>query len=215
MHSQKHLPLVAIIGNIGVGKSSVLDQFRKHKNNWTLVNEPVDEWVETGLLQGFYDDPPSMAMVFQCAAFVSRILRLKQTTPIPGSCGILSDNHIVVDRHVFAPSTLATTPNAMKAYNYMCNKWQEIVPESSLDAVVYLRSSPEICKLHIAQRSRPEENTVGMEYLTKLHNCFEQIAEKHEDHFGSCCDFYTLDVGDKSQTEVYQAVRAICESTIQ
>ncbi len=205
---------VAVIGNIGVGKSSVLTQFREHGSTWTLVDEPVDEWKKTGLLQAFYEDPKNMAAPFQFATFSSRLKRLKQSITVSKSYGILVDNHMVVDRYVFAKVNLQKTPAAMKAYDYTWDNWQQVVPESYCDVVIYLRAPPSICLQRIKLRNRLEEKDIKLEYLTTLHKHFEKLAMDRTEHFGKDCDFYTLDVKDMSVIEVYEFVHNLCMNLI-
>jgi deoxyadenosine/deoxycytidine kinase len=46
--------------------------------------------------------------------------------------------------------------------------------------VIYLRCDPQICHQRIAQRKRPEESEISIEYLQMLHDKHEKWIESYE-----------------------------------
>ena len=52
--------MVAIEGNIGVGKSTVIEHLKKRfegREDVVFIDEPVDEWRSRGFLKRMYEDP--------------------------------------------------------------------------------------------------------------------------------------------------------------
>ncbi len=206
-------PSVAVIGNIGAGKSTLLQQLRETTvpGQWMFVDEPVQEWRDNGLLAAFYANPAHMGVAFQFVAFTSRLKLLAQQAQQRGSRGIISDNHIVVDRYVFADANLGKDEQVMNAYCYMWDTWKLMAPESRLDLVIYLRQSPTACLRRVEQRGRAEETGVDLAYLESLHARFEDLAV-HPDRFGDRCDFHMIEVEGMSQGKVCALARTLCNS---
>ena len=64
MKRKMHLSL---LGNIGCGKSSVLNKIKGYRD-MAVRDEPMDKWENTGgqnLLKMYYDDPKKWAFIFQ------------------------------------------------------------------------------------------------------------------------------------------------------
>ena len=84
MPSSKPVRIISLDGNIGVGKTTLLEHIRKRFPNVVIVPEPVDTWTrlkdEQGrnLLQLFYQDKRRWAFSFQQAAMLSRLLLLQK-----------------------------------------------------------------------------------------------------------------------------------------
>ena len=51
--------------------------------------------------------------------------------------------------------------------------------------VIYLKASPETCYVRMKKRNRSSEDSVGIDYLTKIHNKYEEWIERLKDHDAS------------------------------
>jgi deoxyadenosine/deoxycytidine kinase len=70
--------IIAIEGNIGIGKSTLLANLRKHfalDESVAIVDEPVALWEEHGLLEAMYTDTLSRC-AFQLMALTTRYTAL-------------------------------------------------------------------------------------------------------------------------------------------
>lgn len=82
------------------------------------------------------------------------------------------------DKHVFAKNCFVQGyMNRLEytIYNDLHSYWTEHAP--TLDAIVYLKTSPSICHERLVRRNRGEESTVSLEYLESIH-------ERHEEWIG-------------------------------
>lgn len=57
--------LLFIDGIISAGKSTKLQQFREKYPNICVISEPVQKWIQSGLLQAFYSEPKKYAFALQ------------------------------------------------------------------------------------------------------------------------------------------------------
>ena len=79
------MKIVSIEGNIGSGKSTLIDILKKSNLNYVFIPEPVSLWNEikdhdgTTILERYYQDPKSYAFSFQMMAYISRLNLLKTT----------------------------------------------------------------------------------------------------------------------------------------
>lgn len=162
--------VLAIEGNIGVGKSTVMNALkRKYADTEGVVflDEPVDEWRERGFLDRMYKDP-SCKPQFQHMVLMSlagNLLKALAAEPRP--------KFIVMERspwgnyHVFGRTNL--TGDDLEMYKYTWENVLKGVP-AQLD-VRYIHmaaSNPAHLVPRLRSRARSEEDVVGVDYLTKL-----------------------------------------------
>lgn len=65
--------LISVEGNIGSGKSTLLKFIVDRFPNVKLIDEPVQDWMDTDLLGLYYKDPQRWAFTFQTYCLFSRI----------------------------------------------------------------------------------------------------------------------------------------------
>ena len=107
--------IFSIEGNIGSGKSTLVEILKKSKKNIKLSNlpivylqEPVDQWDkiknENGIsiLEEFYKNPKKWAFSFQMMAYISRLSLLKKTIRENPNSIIITERSTFTDRNVFA-----------------------------------------------------------------------------------------------------------------
>ena len=172
--------LVVVIGNIGSGKTTVVELLSKKFENLSVIQEPVKEWQDLGLLDMFYKDKKKYAFSFQTYAFASRLALYKEVDWSSTSF-VLADSHVVVDRYVFAEELKeekCISEKEMKIYEKQFSNWKKLVPEASEPTFIYLNTTPEQCLKRIQARERSEENTIKLEYLINLHNRLVVLCDK-------------------------------------
>lgn len=198
--------LFVIIGNIGCGKTTMIDKL-SIQHGYQVIKEPVTRWIECGFLNSFYENMGKYALSFQMFAFATRAKLYKEVSWNRWT-NYFADAHIISDRHVFAESLKESgfiTEQEMKFYDEMLKCWQTIVPEMDPRLFIYLRADPETCKSRIKERGRKEEENISIEYLRSLHDKFEKMVQM--DQFRD--RVVTINVDGCEQAQVYQQIMEI------
>lgn len=193
--------LIYIEGNIGAGKSTFvrnlnkyLETFKKQNVDPILIQEPVNEWLETkesdgkNILEKFYENIDRWSFTFQMNSFISRTKKIQDEIEKPNSNpkskyqdyhhrkALFIERSVFTDRHVFAANCHESDKMTLMEYNIYC-KWNDwLVEQFELkpSAYIYLKCSSETASDRILKRSRSAEEGIPIEYLTQIHN-------KHED----------------------------------
>ena len=183
--------LFAVDGNIGSGKSSRVNDLKKHlKHNpsFIFLQEPVDDWNSikskdgTTMLQKFYCDQNKYAFSFQMMAYISRLSLLRKTIRENPDCHIVTERSIFTDRNVFAK--MLYDDNKIEEVHYQIYlKWfDEFAKETKIDGVIYVHTSPNVCYDRIKKRSRTGEESIPLEYLKKCHEYHDKWILNDEEN---------------------------------
>jgi len=179
--------VVSVEGNIGSGKSSMLKCFENMSETVTTVPEPVDEWCDLNghnLLHKLYEDPGRWSFQFQSYIQLTRLRLLKSPTN-KGSSVKLLERSIQNNRFCFLELAKRqgslSNPELSVLYS-----WYDFLDQKmglDLDLIVYLRSDPSISYERMKNRNRDEESEVPLEFITSLHNVYEDwlIEQKFGD----------------------------------
>jgi deoxyadenosine/deoxycytidine kinase len=176
--------IITIEGNIGSGKSTLLE-YLKEKYNATdndnnednkeiiFLREPVDEWENikdedgVSILQKFYVDQKAYSFSFQMMAYISRLALLKEAVSKKPNAIIITERSLVTDKMIFA-KMLYDSGDIQDIEYQIYSKWFEcFANDYSINKVVYVNSSPEICYQRIHERSRLGESIIPLSYLTR------------------------------------------------
>jgi len=167
--------IISLDGNIGVGKTTLLDHIRNRFPDIIIVKEPVDTWTHlkdeqgTSLLELFYKDKKRYAFTFQQAAMLSRLLLLQKAVAEakPGSL-ILTERSVLTDRHVFA-QMLHAAGDLSKLEKDLYDQWYNaFAAQLPIAGIVYITTSVETAFERIQTRAREGEATISKEYLQAL-----------------------------------------------
>lgn len=183
---QKNPLIISINGNIGSGKSTILDHlelYYKHidcaatgsgSRNIMFLKEPVDEWStirdaagET-ILSKFYKDPAKYAFAFQIMAYATRLNMIRKTILENPECTILiCERSLEADKQIFANMLHDDGLIDDVSYQIYCRNFSEYAPDFKVDKNVYIDASAEVCFSRIAKRSRNGESNIELAYLQK------------------------------------------------
>ena len=163
---------VAVAGNIGVGKSSLVELLSAQLG-WEPFYEPVGE---NPYLADFYKDMRAWSFQSQIF-FLSRRLRAhRQLTDHPTSA--IQDRSVYEDAEIFAYNLYLQKHMVERDYNTYCELYQvltQFLPPP--DLVVYLRATVDTLVQRIANRGRDYEQQIEREYLTRLNSLYETWIE--------------------------------------
>lgn len=182
MKNTKRPYIVSIEGNIGSGKTTLINCLEEHygsllennKKNYIFLREPLDIWnsvqdEETGenMIQKFYKDPTKYAMSFQIMAYITFHQRLENAIKnSDDNTVIVCERSLESCRSIF--SKLLKENGNIDNVNYqileMFYNKTELIP---VDAIIYLDPTLEISIDRIAKRGRLGENNITTEYLEK------------------------------------------------
>lgn len=172
--------LISIEGNIGSGKSTIIDFLKSLNNdNIVFVDEPVDEWLniksnKKNALELFYEDQTKNAFWFQILAYITRLRNLLETVRKNPNKIIITERSIYTDKYVFAQMLFEDgniSDIEFQTYNYWFDTFEK---QTRIDIVLYVNTEPEECMNRIHTRNRPEETKIPLEYLQNCH-------KKHKD----------------------------------
>mgnify|MGYP001095224947 CR=1 FL=1 len=159
---------IAIAGNIGAGKTSLAELIAKHYN-WEAHYEDV---IDNPYLDDFYNHMERWSFNLQIYFLKSRFQQLLSFKKNKKT--IIQDRTIYEDAFIFAPNL-----NAMGLMNQRdFRNYQELftLMESLIegpDLLIYLRSSIPNLVNKIHKRGRDYENSISIDYLSRLNERYE------------------------------------------
>lgn len=159
---------VAIAGNIGAGKTTLTKLLAKHYR-WEAQLEDV---VDNPYLDDFYNQMERWSFNLQVYFLNSRFRQVLQIRE--SGRDIIQDRTIYEDSHIFAPNLHAMglmTNRDFENYRSLFELMESFV--QGPDLLIYLRSSiPNLVK-QIHSRGREYENSLSIDYLSRLNERYE------------------------------------------
>ena len=165
---------IAIAGNIGAGKTTLTNLLAKHYK-WSPHYESV---AENPYLDDFYSSMERWSFNLQIYFLNSRfrqILEIKASGK-----NIIQDRTIYEDANIFAPNLHAMglmTNRDFENYQSLFELMERLV--SPPDLLIYLRASIPTLVGQIHKRGREFENSISIEYLSRLNERYEAWISKY------------------------------------
>lgn len=185
---------VAIAGNIGAGKTTLTKLLAKHYK-W----EPHYESVEGNpYLDDFYSEMERWSFNLQVYFLNSRfrqILEIRESGK-----NIIQDRTIYEDARIFAPNLYAMglMPNRdYNNYESLFELMERLV--SPPDLLIYLRASISTLVGQIHKRGRDYENSISIDYLSRLNERYEAWITKYKKGNLLIIDVDNLDFVDNQE----------------
>ncbi|AXT51244.1 ATP-binding cassette domain-containing protein [Aquimarina sp. BL5] len=166
---------VAIAGNIGAGKTTLTKLLAKHYR-WEPQFEDV---LENPYLEDFYNKMERWSFNLQIYFLNSRfrqILEIRESGK-----DIIQDRTIYEDAYIFAPNLHAMglmTNRDFENYKSLFDLMESVV--EGPDLLIYLRSSIPNLVSQIHKRGREYENTISIDYLSRLNERYEAWAHGYD-----------------------------------
>lgn len=160
---------IAVAGNIGVGKSTLVASLCAHLG-WKPFYEPV---MENPYLVDFYQDMRSWAFHSQIY-FLTRRLRIhRQLLDHPTSA--IQDRTVYEDAEIFARNLYQQGLFDQRDYGSYCELYHvlsDFLPPPNL--VVYLQASVPTLLDRIRRRGRDYEREISPVYLTQINRLYDE-----------------------------------------
>ncbi|MCK9613672.1 MAG: deoxynucleoside kinase [Bacteroidales bacterium] len=159
---------IAIAGNIGSGKTTLTGILAKHFK-WEAHYEDVET---NPYLASFYDDMQRWSFNLQIYFLNSRfrqIIKIRE-----GSKTVIQDRTIYEDAYIFAPNLhtmgLMSTRD-FDNYSSLFELMNSFIKPP--DLLIYLRAEVPTLVRQIQKRNRDYENSIRIDYLTRLNERYE------------------------------------------
>ena len=166
---------IAIAGNIGAGKTSLTELLAKHYG-WEAHFEDV---IDNPYLNDFYNHMERWSFNLQIYFLKSRFEQLLKIKNNDGS--IVQDRTIYEDAHIFAPNLKSMGLMNLRDFK----NYQELfdLMESQIQGpnlLIYLRSNIPNLVNKIHKRGRAYENSISIEYLSRLNERYEAWTSTYD-----------------------------------
>lgn len=184
--------ILSIEGNIGSGKSTFLKHLKSNldivddKYKIIFVDEPVSSWENIkdkngkNMIEKFYDNPVKYAFPFQIMAFTTRLICLKKTIEDAlledhdKTIIIITERSLHTDCYVFAELLKKQNNIEDVCFQIYMQLFNEFSLNYPVNTIIYIDTTPTICRERIIQRSRSGED-ISIDYLIQCH-------EEHENY---------------------------------
>ena len=160
---------VAVAGNIGVGKSTLVEMLCV-RMGWEPFYEPV---AENHYLVDFYKDMDAWSFHSQVFFLPHRLRSHYNLWQHPPS--VVQDRSVYEDAEIFAQNLYLQGHIQLRDYQTYRDLYEttmRFLPPP--DLVIYLRASVPTLRNRISNRGRDYERTITPEYLHGLNNLYEQ-----------------------------------------
>jgi deoxyadenosine/deoxycytidine kinase len=166
---------VAIAGNIGAGKTTLTELLANHYR-WNSHFETVDD---NPYLDDFYGEMERWSFSLQVYFLNNRfgqILEIQKSGQ-----NIIQDRTIYEDAKIFAPNLHAMgllTNRDFNNYNNLFDLMENLVTPP--DLLIYLRADIKTLVGQIHKRGRAYENTISIDYLSRLNERYEAWISQYD-----------------------------------
>ena len=177
---------VAVAGNIGVGKSTLVNMLCE-RLEWQPFYEPV---ADNPYLADFYADMSAWAFHSQIFFLTRRLRSHYELAQYPES--VIQDRSVYEDAEIFAQNLFLQghiQPRDYQTYRELYETAVQLLPPP--DLMIYLRASVPTLMSRISLRGRDYERTIAPEYLQSLNDLYETWIENFV-----LCPVLTIPAGD-------------------
>lgn len=160
---------VAVAGNIGVGKSTLVALLCQ-RLDWQPFYEPV---ADNPYLADFYADMSSWSFHSQIFFLTHRLRAHRQLLDHPTS--VLQDRTVYEDAEIFAENLYRQGlihPRDYHTYRELYEVLTDFLPPP--DLVLYLRASVPTLLSRISNRGRDYERQITFDYLSQINALYEE-----------------------------------------
>jgi deoxyadenosine/deoxycytidine kinase len=166
---------IAVAGNIGAGKTTLTGLLAKHFK-WEAHYEDV---VDNPYLDDFYHQMERWSFNLQIYFLNSRFSQIMQFRE--SGRNIIQDRTIYEDSHIFAPNLHAMGLMANRDYNNYKSLFELMEGfVGAPDLLIYLRSSIRNLVKQIHKRGRDYENSISIDYLSRLNERYEAWIQGYD-----------------------------------
>ena len=185
---------IAIAGIIGAGKTTLTQLLAKHYK----IEAQLEDVVDNPYLDDFYNEMERWSFNLQVYFLNSRFRQVVQIRK--SGKNIIQDRTIYEDANIFAPNLHAMglmTNRDFDNYSSLFNLMESTV--QAPDLLIYLRSSIPNLVNQIHKRGRDYENSISIDYLSRLNERYEAWIHGYEKGRLLIIDVDHLDFVEKAE----------------
>ncbi|KAM6324847.1 thymidine kinase 2, mitochondrial [Podargus strigoides] len=172
--------VICIEGNIASGKTTCLEYFAQ-TTSIEVLTEPVAKWRNVrghNILGLMYQDASRWGITLQ--TYVQLTMLEQHTRPRISPIRMM-ERSIHSAKYIFVENLYRS--GKMPEVDYVVlSEWFDWIQNNtdvSVDLIVYLQTSPEVCYERLKRRCREEEKIIPLEYLEAIHQLYEEWLIKH------------------------------------
>ncbi len=175
--------LISIEGNIGAGKTTLVEGLKQMYPEWVFIDEPVGNWLlykddisGKSLLELYYEDRKRWGYTFQTQVLLTRMQAIqKAIQTATKSSVIVLERSLESDRALFA--NLMHREGDLNSIEWqLYEEWythiHSLVP--AVKQYIWLDIPPEVCAERIVKRGREGEDAIAMDYLEDMHKAHDE-----------------------------------------
>ena len=178
----KKVPIfVSIEGNIGTGKSTLIDKLQKHfatnkmktSKKIGYIPEPIHIWNSVTDTQGvtilekYYEDQKKYAFPFQMMAYISRLSGMRKAMHQDYDI-VIMERSMFTDKEVFAQMLYHDGKIETIEYNIYKKWFNEFIGDFPQIWHIYIQAEPEVSEERVLKRQRQGEK-IPLAYLESCH----------------------------------------------
>jgi deoxyadenosine/deoxycytidine kinase len=168
---------IAITGNIGVGKTTLVRKLSEHYK-WQALYEAVEG---NPYLADFYDDMPRWAFHLQIYFLNSRFAQAQRIRSQHYQT-VIQDRTIYEDAFIFAKNLNQSKLMSDRDYENYLSLYKTIINTiQPPDVIIYLKADLPKFISQIKKRGRDFEQNISEEYLTNLNDLYEDFVHHYID----------------------------------
>ncbi|WP_154223894.1 deoxynucleoside kinase [Marinicella rhabdoformis] len=172
--------VIGIAGNIGVGKTSLVE-FLTKTYDITPFYEPNDD---NPYLDDFYQDMKAWGFHSQLYFLASKFKIHQQLDATPGV--VIQDRTLFEDVEIFATALYQMRKISKRDWQTYQNLYQSIQKTiKPPDLMIYLKCSVRTMRKRIKLRGRAMEQDIPLAYLKRLEKLYENWINSYREKFGS------------------------------
>jgi deoxyadenosine/deoxycytidine kinase len=189
------MPIITIDGNIGCGKSTILNYI--HKNNKIAIDlEPVEKWELH--LKKLYATSKVNSYNFQIKVWLDRCWVQEKSDNIL----IYMERSPNFIKNVFVENAKIEKSITEEEYNTLHSLYKKTDDLWEPKSYIYLRSDPNQCYERCIKRGRESEKNITLEYITQIHKLHEENYLKAKDNI----PIIVIDIENKSITDIVDEI---------
>ena len=166
---KKQIKHIAVCGNIGSGKTTLVEKLSRHYG-WQPLFESVDH---NPYLKDFYEDMTRWAFHLQIYFLNSRFNQIRQIRD--SDKAIIQDRTIYEDAYIFAANLHKSQHISDRDYQSYLDIFHSMISMvQPPDLLIYLKADIPKLVQQIQKRGREYEYSIRLEYLKNLNDHYDQ-----------------------------------------